>query len=74
MPIFRYQCKKCGSNFEVLLPRFDATAACPECGSTELEKAPNLIGGINSSPSGCGAAKDCPAAHTCNGGCCCHKH
>ena len=77
MPIFRYQCPKCGSNFELLLARFDSPAACPECGNTELQRAPNLIGGINSnSAGGCRAKDDCPAAgsHVCGGGCCCHKH
>ncbi len=38
MPIFEYQCKGCGKEFEALvLPTTDAPA-CPACKSTELEK------------------------------------
>jgi putative FmdB family regulatory protein len=39
MPIYEYQCKKCGDSFEFLL-RGQETPACPKCGATgeDLEK------------------------------------
>ena len=37
MPIYEYQCKDCGHEFEqVVLPK--ATPKCPECESVELER------------------------------------
>ena len=32
MPIFEYVCKKCGKNFETLVPNASAKPACPACG------------------------------------------
>ena len=76
MPIFRYTCKKCGANFELLLPRFDSEAKCPVCGSDDLEKALNRFSAVTKSTSGCPAKFDCPSAGGCGcaGGCCGHKH
>ena len=37
MPIYEFSCKACGARFEELVAR-DATAACPECGSAEVER------------------------------------
>ena len=37
MPIFDYSCKDCGKRFDVLI-RGTEKAACPKCGSQELEK------------------------------------
>ena len=63
MPIFRYHCNKCQADFELLLARFDSEAECPACGSEDLEKAPNLIGGIHSaSKSSCAMSSVCPSA------------
>ena len=37
MPIYEYQCKGCGHEFEqVVLPK--TTPTCPECESVELER------------------------------------
>ena len=35
MPIYEYQCKKCGHSFERRLPlaKMTRTAKCPECGA-----------------------------------------
>ena len=39
MPIYEYECKACGHQFEfLLLPTSPATPACPECQSQDLEK------------------------------------
>ena len=37
MPIFEYTCRGCANEFELLV-RGTTTAACPECGSEELER------------------------------------
>lgn len=77
MPIFRYHCPGCGADFELLLSRFDSPAECPECGETELEKQPSLIGSIadGKSKTHCGMMEQCPSAgHCCSGSCGCGKH
>lgn len=37
MPIYDYKCQACGHAFETLV-RSGTTPACPQCGSTALEK------------------------------------
>ena len=41
MPIFEYQCRGCGDQFEALVRKSD-TPACPKCASTDLEKLLSL--------------------------------
>jgi putative FmdB family regulatory protein len=68
MPIYSYECKKCGASFQTLVRSGDEPA-CPSCGSAELEQQLSLIasparGGDNDAPS-CGdggACATCPAA------------
>jgi putative FmdB family regulatory protein len=38
MPLFEYQCKRCGSTFEALIRPGAPSPSCPECHSGELEK------------------------------------
>ncbi len=67
MPIYGYDCKKCGHEFETLVRSSD-TPACPACGSVDLTKQLSLIaspakGGsddapVCGSPGGCA---NCPA-------------
>jgi putative FmdB family regulatory protein len=42
MPIYEYECRGCGEQFELLVLK-DTVAACPECQSRELEQ---LISGF----------------------------
>ena len=42
MPIFDYECRKCGEQFELLVLK-TTVAACPSCQSQELEQ---LISGF----------------------------
>jgi putative FmdB family regulatory protein len=42
MPIYEYECRGCGDQFELLVLK-DTVAACPECGSPDLEQ---LISGF----------------------------
>jgi putative FmdB family regulatory protein len=41
MPIFEYQCRGCGHQFEALVRKTDVPA-CPSCASTDLEKLLSL--------------------------------
>jgi putative FmdB family regulatory protein len=38
MPIFEYECRHCGQQFEFLVRAGGADPACPKCQSTELER------------------------------------
>ena len=38
MPIYEYQCDKCGKVFETLVIRSDDKPECPECGSTQASR------------------------------------
>jgi len=38
MPLYEYQCKACGQEFEVLVRTGDPAPTCARCGSGELEK------------------------------------
>ncbi|MBM3819655.1 MAG: zinc ribbon domain-containing protein [Acidimicrobiia bacterium] len=41
MPIYEYECRACGHQFEfLLLPTAKETPACPECHGADLEKLP----------------------------------
>jgi putative FmdB family regulatory protein len=37
MPIYEYDCEKCGHRFEQLV-RADEEVVCPECGSAQVAK------------------------------------
>jgi putative FmdB family regulatory protein len=37
MPIYEFECRECGARFEELT-RVGATAACPKCGSDDVER------------------------------------
>jgi putative FmdB family regulatory protein len=41
MPIFEYECKGCGHQFEALVRKSDVPA-CPSCQGTELERLLSL--------------------------------
>ncbi len=38
MPIFEYECAKCGAKFEELVTNTEQKVKCPSCGSTLTEK------------------------------------
>ncbi len=42
MPIYDYRCKDCNKTFDLLI-RSDTVAACPECGSQQLEKLVSVL-------------------------------
>lgn len=49
MPIYEYQCKECGTEFELLV-RSDTRLACPSCDSTQLEKQLSVFATAESTP------------------------
>lgn len=65
MPIYQYQCNKCGHEFETLV-RSSEKPACPSCDSEDLTRQLSLVaapakGGSEpacGSPGGCAS---CPA-------------
>jgi putative FmdB family regulatory protein len=41
MPIYEYECRGCGNQFEVLvLPNRPSSPKCPECEGEDLERVP----------------------------------
>jgi putative FmdB family regulatory protein len=38
MPIYEYECQKCGKVFEVLVLGSDDQAVCPDCGASQAER------------------------------------
>lgn len=44
MPIYEYQCRACGNQFEYLVLPSTPDAACPSCQSRELEQLLSLFG------------------------------
>ena len=44
MPIYEYQCRKCGHQFEfLLLPTTVDAAACPSCSGQDLERVISMF-------------------------------
>ncbi len=79
MPIYEYHCKKCGHDFEKLVPRAGTPVECEKCQSDDVEKLFSVFGTNATSqtaPAACPAADSCPAAATsgcgCHGKCHCH--
>jgi putative FmdB family regulatory protein len=63
MPLYEYACRKCSSEFELLV-RASETPRCPECDSKQLEK----LLSVPAAPAG--AARDLPmCSPTPRGGC-----
>jgi putative FmdB family regulatory protein len=43
VPIYEFECSKCGARFEELVPA-GGTAPCPECKSSDVERRYSQIG------------------------------
>ncbi len=61
MPIFEYVCKKCNSEFEILV-RNGQQVTCPSCESAELEKKFSAFAMVSNGPQ----AAPCQAGETCS--------
>lgn len=44
MPIYEYECLKCGNRFEYLVLRTSPAAECPACQATDLNQLISLCG------------------------------
>jgi len=53
MPLYEYECKKCGHRFEKLvsLSGADQKQTCPNCGNKDAAKLPSLFAARHSSAS-----------------------
>ncbi len=61
MPLYEYECQKCGHRFEKLVPRSAARQPqqCPKCGATDTRRLMSTFaarstggGGVSCAPSG----------------------
>ena len=70
MPIYDYECKKCGHRFEYLhKASADAAPACPECGAEDAAKMPTSFA-VSKSPSFGGGQTCCGASDPSDVGSC----
>ncbi len=59
MPIYEYECRDCGRQFETIVYRTSSAVTCDSCGSTRVEKRYSAfaVGASNSlsseAPPGC---------------------
>jgi len=44
VPIYEYNCDKCGDDFECLVFRTDEAVSCPKCGSSAPKKKMSSFG------------------------------
>jgi putative FmdB family regulatory protein len=62
MPIFDFECRKCGHTFDIIISNADKDKAkCPQCGAMNLKQllssfSTSKLGTIPDSCSGCGVA------------------
>ena len=62
MPIFDFECRKCGHKFDLIISNADKEKAkCPQCGAMNLKQllssfSTSRLGNIPDSCSGCSAA------------------
>ena len=78
MPIFEYECKKCGHQFEALLNSASSPAPeGPECGATGAKRLLSRFAAASKTEFGsCKMSNDCMAAAQggCGCGCGCGGH
>jgi len=62
MPIFAYECRKCGEEFELLVGvgADSKEPVCPECGGKKLQKLLSSFAVSTSSSSGQNGGPSCP--------------
>jgi putative FmdB family regulatory protein len=67
MPLYEYECRACGTRFEVLqrMGAGSSDVACPACGGNQVEKRYSTFASATS-----GAATPCgaPSASSCGSG------
>jgi putative FmdB family regulatory protein len=72
MPIYEYNCEKCGQHMEVLIRnKSDVPGKCPACGSTRLAKAFSSFAVSSPTKDVFSSCSECPTAGgTCDAGPC----
>jgi len=72
MPIYEYQCEKCGHVFEHLARTLAAPPpVCPKCGARKPKKQLSVFSaGSSENQAPACAAESCPAAGSCPSGRC----
>lgn len=56
MPIFEYVCRKCGKEFEQLVPNASTKPSCPVCGEKETAKKLSRFAAAVKESGGCPVA------------------
>lgn len=70
MPIYEFQCKKCGSDSEILIRTSDWKGTpCPKCGSKQLMKKLSVFA-ASTTGSGGGELPPCAGNPSACGACC----
>lgn len=62
MPLYEYDCAKCGRTVELLVRRADERAACPRCGSRALKRRLSSFAPGRARPDAGGGCDACPSA------------
>lgn len=56
MPIYEFECKKCGNAFAKLVLVSSTVVKCPKCGSEEVDKKVSKVTSFTSNSCGCGSS------------------
>lgn len=65
MPIFEFMCKKCSTEFELLVFP-EEEVHCPQCNGAEVEKRYSVFGMVNVHSSGSSNSSACSTCSTHN--------
>ncbi|HEY1284852.1 MAG TPA: zinc ribbon domain-containing protein [Solirubrobacterales bacterium] len=52
MPVYEYECKRCGERFEELVREESASPPCPKCGAVEVRRVISLVSPPGRQPRG----------------------
>lgn len=58
MPIYEFECEKCGTRFEELVPSEAAEVACPSCGSRRARRLMSEVAPPGRQPRGASVRSD----------------
>jgi putative FmdB family regulatory protein len=70
MPMYEYECKACGKNFELLrsMKQADTDVVCQHCGAPTIQRKLSLFASV--SKEGNGAVSDLSSGGSCSSGLC----
>lgn len=69
MPIYEYQCRQCGTHFELIrtYSQADSPAQCPHCAGSETRRE---LSRVNAFSGGKSLTDSGPSCSSCSGGSC----